>query len=312
MNDTNGPIFIVAPVRSGSTFLRLMLNSHPNILNPGECDFLFEKIDDEGNFPDVSSYHEWLSQDRIFQAKELDINKKLTYSELMNSFVQQMERKNEKLSMNLHHNFIRVPSVFPKAKYIHLLRDPRDVARSCIGMGWVGNVYHGVDVWIKAEKSWDDLKENLNSEQYLEVKYENILENFEKELTSICEFIGVEYTNSMLDYAKNSTYELPDKNLSYQWKKKYSKRELQLVESKVSTMLLNRGYELSEHAKYRPSILEVLKLMLENKLFRIKVQIKVYGLALYIKNYLSKKLNILSWQKECKSQMNKIQVKGLK
>lgn len=65
------PVFLVAPVRSGSTLLHLMLDSHPNIVNPSECDFLFDKAADDGTPPDVGHYQEWLKFNRIFLAKKL-------------------------------------------------------------------------------------------------------------------------------------------------------------------------------------------------------------------------------------------------
>ncbi|KJV06249.1 sulfotransferase [Methylocucumis oryzae] len=44
-------IFICGALRSGSTMLRLMLDHHPNIVNPGEFDFLFDYMYEDGSFP---------------------------------------------------------------------------------------------------------------------------------------------------------------------------------------------------------------------------------------------------------------------
>ena len=306
------PIFIVAPVRSGSTFLRLMLDSHPEITNPGECDFLFDLVSDSGEMPEIIKYHEWLSINRIFQSKNIDIDKSLNYKELMDSFVKQFQKPEAVLSMNVHCHFQRIPHVFPNARYIHLLRDPRDVARSCIGMGWVGNVYYGVDIWADAEKSWDKLKVTLRPEQHIEVRYEELLNDIEKVLGEICDFYGVEYTNKMLSYADNSSYELPNKNLSYQWKKKYSNKELRLVEGKVSGLLLDRGYELSGTILVKPGLVEKFRLMFQNKLYRVQHSIKSYGWVLYIKNLIANKLGIKPLINSCKREINAINLKGLK
>jgi len=312
MNKNNSPVFIVAPVRSGSTLLRLMLDSHPIITNPGECDFLFDLISDDGQYPDVNVYHEWLSLNRIFQSKKLKVDENLNYPELMNSFIKQFSHDNTVLSLNVHRHFHRIPKVFSNARYIHLLRDPRDVARSCMRMGWVGNVYYGIDIWEEAEKSWGHLKKTLPSSQYIEIKYENLLDDIEKGLTIICEFLGVEYSKGMMDYAKDSTYDLPNKNLCYQWKTKYSKRELQLVEGRVSKMLLARGYELSGYSSIQPSSFEKFILMIKNKTFRIRHQINKYGLRLYVKKTIANKLGISRWRNECVHRINVIDIKGLK
>lgn len=312
MNKNYSPIFIIAPVRSGSTFLRLMLDSHPNIVNPGECDFLFDLVSDNGKYPMTNVYHEWLTFNRIFQAKNINIDKELSYSELMDSFIEQLKQDNSVLSMNVHRHFHRIPKVFSNARYIHLLRDPRDVARSCIGMGWVGNVYYGIDIWVEAEKSWDLLKKTLKPNQFIEIKYEDLLDDIEKGLTAICEFHGVEYSESMLNYAKTSTYKLPNKNLSYQWKKKYSKRELQLVEGKVSKMLLERGYELSGYSPEKPNFFERVVLLIQNKIFCVQYKIKKYGLNLYVKNVVANRIGINSWKNECKRRISEINIKWLK
>lgn len=312
LSNTLMPVFLIGPVRSGSTFLRLMLDSHPDMSNPGECDFLFDLIDENGIPPDMENYYKWLFLNRIFQAKNLKTDKSLNYSDLMCSFVEQLKISDSVLSMNIHRHFYKIPHVFPNARYIHLIRDPRDVARSCIGMGWVGNVYYGVDIWMEVEKSWDILKKTLSSDQYLEIKYEDLLDDIKRGLTTICKFLGVEYSEGMMDYAKNSTYSLPDKNLSYQWKTKYSERDLQLVEGKVSKMLLDRGYKLSGYTQVKPGTIEKLALMIQNKKFHIRHNIKKYGFALYLKNVIANKFGINSWRNECQHRINAIDIKGLK
>lgn len=312
MAKKNIPTFIVAPVRSGSTFLRLMLDSHPSIVNPGECDFLFDLVSANGRNPEIDIYHDWLTYNRIFQAKHLKVEKKFNYPELMNSFVNQLQKDDAVLTMNTHRDFFKIPYIFPNARYIHLLRDPRDVARSCIGMGWAGNAYYGVDIWKEAEESWDVLKKLLKPGQYIEIKYEDLLDDINIGLTTICEFIGVEYSERMMDYAKNSSYGLPDKSLSYQWKKKYTDRDLQIVEGKVSKLLLERGYELSGYSPVKPNIFERLVLLIQNKIFCVQLKIKTYGLNLYVKNVVANKFGINSWKNECKQRMNVINIKGLK
>lgn len=305
------PVFIVAPVRSGSTLFRLMLDSHPEITNPSESDFLFDILNDDQDFPSKEEYLEWLSVNRIFQATGLNVDNSLSYKELLDSFITQMHTS-EILTINIHRNFHLIPKVFPNARYIHLTRDPRDVARSCIGMGWVGHVYYGVDTWVKSEKSWDKLKSQLNAEQYIELQYEQLLSDLEVNLSKICEFLGVSYTDKMLDYAKTSSYELPNKSLCYQWKEKYSQREIQLVEGKVSDMLIERGYKLSNLALIRPNNFEKLELKIKNSIFRWRFSIKRYGLSLFLQSYVARKLNITKWVKLNKIKVNEIDTRYLK
>ena len=306
------PVFLVASERSGSTLLRLMLDSHPSIANPGECDFLFDQVKDDGSQPNVDQYREWLALDRIFLGRKLTIDPSLGFVDLINSFVSQMKRPNSVMVMNIHRNFYRIPQYFPQARYIHLIRDGRDVARSCIGMDWVGNTYYGIDIWLEAETAWDSLKASLQPSQYMEIRYEDILENIESGLGRICKFLGTEYSQRMLDYTTHSTYSLPDKNLCYQWKSKYNERELSLVESKASDVLAKYGYELSGVSICGPSLFERVSLFVQNKLFRIRRRISVYGYSLFFQYVLAKRLKISPWERALIARINAVNAKLIK
>ena len=273
---------------------------------------MFDRVTDDGDYPDVSNYHKWLSNNRIFQAKKLDLDENLTYPDLMRSFVEQLYGQKSVLGINVHRNFQRIPMVFPDAKYIHLLRDPRDVARSCIGMGWVGHVYYGADIWMDAERSWNQLKSSLNNSQYLEIKYEDLLSDNVATLTAICEFVGVNYSERMMDYADRSSYDLPDKRFSLQWKKKYSTRELRLVEGKIGQLIVDSGYELSGLSPVIPGRLERMVLSFQNKAYRVKFNIGKYGLMLYLERCLSDRLGWRSWRDSCQERINQIDIMGLK
>src|SRR4030067_592588 len=116
----------------------------------------------------------------------------------------------------------------------------------------------------------------------------------------------------MMDYASKSTYSLPDKSLSYQWKTKYNKRELSLVESKAGKMLLERGYELSGVFICGPNLIEKAKLYIQNKWFRIMRQISIYGFSLFFQYYLARKLGISQWERSLKTKINAANIKMIK
>jgi len=288
------PVFICGALRSGSTMFHLMLDSHPNISNPGEFDFLFDAIGKNGVLPDTLVYKDYLSRNRIFNAKKLSIDSSLSYQNLINSFIEQLSINKEFLALNIHRNFDRAGTMFPKAKFIHLLRDPRDVARSSIGMNWAGNVYYGVNHWIDTEESWDKLRTILDEEQYLEVRFEDLISNTKRALESVCQFIGVEFTDNMFDYQHTSTYSKPDIALINQWQRKLSQQELQNVESKVSAMMKDRNYPLSGHPIKMPSFFERIMLSIQNKFYKASQGIKRYGFILYASYRLSERAGIKS------------------
>lgn len=305
-------IFICGALRSGSTLFHLMLNSHPNIKNPGEFDFLFDQVSNDGGFPKASDYIKYLSSDRIFNSKSLAINDSLDYLGLVRSFVNQLSEDNKVLAINIHRNFEHAYKIFPEAKFIHLLRDPRDVARSSIGMNWAGNVYYGVDHWLDTERSWDRLVTCLGNNQSVEVRFEKLISEPVNTLEYVCDFLDVTYTDEMFNYEKNSTYSKPDITLINQWKKKLNCNELKCVEYKVKEMMLSRKYGLSGVEIRAPNYLERSNLFLQNKLFRLYKGIKVYGFPLYAAYKMTDKLNLNSWHVLMKKKKSDIDRKHLK
>jgi len=289
-----------------------MLDSHPDISNPGEFDFLIDLLGSNGQAPDPQRYRRWLATHRGFQAMGLAVDPALGYAELMHAFVKQLCRDDKVLTMNVHRHFDRLPGLFPQARYIHLIRDPRDVALSTIGMGWAGNVHSGVNIWAESERSWDRLAASLASDRYMEVRYEVLLENLVEELTKICRFLDVDYSPRMLDYSARSSYTVPDPQLRYQWKRKCTSRELQLVDWKLGGMLLQRKYELSGLPPRKPRLLELLRMAIQDKVYRVRFRIRRYGMVLYLENLVASRARIVSWQASCQSRINRIDVKYLK
>jgi hypothetical protein len=292
--------------------LRLMLDAHPGISNPGEFDFLTELVGRDGRMPSPTRYRRWLATDRIFLDTRLAVDTSLDYRQLVASFIEQLRRRDRVLTLNMHHHFERIPHLFPDARYIHLLRDPRDVARSSIGMGWAGNVYRGVDIWAVAERSWDRLAATLTPDRYLEIRYEDLLQNVTGELEKICHFLGLDYSAQMLSYPSRSTYAAPDAQLRYQWKKQCSPTELAWVDWKLGSMLQRRQYEASAFGPRRPTLLQRATLAVQDKSYRIRFRIKRYGLGLYLENFLASRLRMAPWLDSCRRRINEVDAEYLK
>lgn len=308
------PFFLVGAERSGTTLLRLMLNHHPEISWVQEFEYSVDLVTDNGQFPSLNAYYDWLETHRIFQSMEFSIDKNLDYSELVDSFLLQIYNPTEHkiIGATVHRHFDRILSIWNDACFIHLIRDPRDVARSCIGMGWSGNVWYGCDRWLEAEILWDKLKNKISPDRYIEIRYEDLIKDPVKILTFVCNFMELDYHEQMLNYDENTTYSTPDPKLIQQWKKKLSDLEIQLVESKVGFLLVDRGYELSNLPYINPDQFQRQQLKIEDWLYRVKFRLNRLGLSLFIADFLSRKLGLNSWQKQIKLQINEIEKKYLK
>ena len=288
------PIFLVGSERSGTTLLRLMLDHHPNICWCSEFEYSVELISPDGKLPTLEEYYEWLETSRIFQATGFKINRNLSYPQLVDDFMRQQQASPNQsvIGATVHHHFDRLLHVWPDAKFIKILRDGRDVARSCIGMKWAGNLWRGADRWIEAEHLWADLARSLPQERYIVFKYEDLITDPAAVLGRICEFMGTDYNPAMLTYPQNTTYSTPDPKLVSQWKKKLSDKEIQLVEARIGNMLAERGYELSGLPGIEVSSLQVLSLHLHNYLMRTWGRLQDHGLPVIAMDFVSRRLGL--------------------
>src|SRR5262245_58902733 len=132
--------FLVGSVRSGTTLLRLMLDHHPEIACSADMSYAIDGLPEGSGWPEMREYLRWLQAHRIFRDDNWWIDPALSYPELMESFLRQKKGAKSVVCAVVHHTFSRLLRIWPEARFIHLLRDGRDVAHSCIGMGWYGNM----------------------------------------------------------------------------------------------------------------------------------------------------------------------------
>ncbi len=317
LNDSSedlNPIFLVGSERSGTTVLRLMLSHHTQIAWCQEFEYVVDRVTDDGQFPNLDQYYEWLETHRVFQARSFLIDRNLDYCQLVNSFLYQQKNRDGKtlIGATVHRHFDRLLKIWPDARFIHLIRDARDVARSCISMGWSGNVWTGARRWVEAEQLWQKLKTQISAERYIEITYENLIETPEEVLTKLCHFLGTDYHEAMLSYPQNTTYELPNSSFIQQWKHKLSEQEVQLIESRASDLLQANGYQLSGLPPLTVSSMMVLQLKLQDWWSRVAFRVKRFGLGLFIADYLSRNLKIKSWERQIQLKMNEISSRYLK
>lgn len=306
------PFFLVGSERSGTTMLRLMLNHHSALSWPYEFDFSVDAIPENDRWPDVDAYVDWLSIHRIFLATGLRADRSLSFPDLLHSFLQQTaEREGVKvIGATCHRHFDKLLRVWPSARFIHILRDPRDVALSCIQMGWAGNVWFAVDRWIKAEESWDRLARKIAHERFIEIRYEQLVAEPEATLRSICDFVGVVYESCMLEYSATSTYSEPDPSLLYQWKHRASPEELGILEYKLGPLLEARNYAPSGIAAQPPASLAWLRL--HDKLYRTRYRLNVFGIGRMVLDLLHRHIGLGNVGRKNRLAMNRIETSRLK
>lgn len=307
--DTTRPVFLVGAERSGSTLLRLMLDSHPEITCCEGFEFMVAQIGDDGSRPEIKAYHDYLSTQPIFGSSNLTIDPSLSFDELLNDFFAQRLNISGKgiVAAMVHMDIDRILHVWPEARFIHLIRDPRDVALSVIQMGWFGNVYTAVDKWIHAETGWAKLLPKIADDRWIELQFADLISDHEAQLERVCSFLGVEYTDQMLSYADETDYGLPNPSRIASWKGKMSDRDVRLLEGKVGPLLAERGFEPSGLEPLVPSGADLVRVEVEGRIGKWKQRIDRFGLRLFIERGLTRVVPSESYKKSVQLRFNEIE-----
>lgn len=93
----------------------------------------------------------------------------------------------------------RLCQYFPDAKFIHIIRDVRDVCISLLKQNWHGpTVVQTAEYWSNAVHDCITAGRRLEPHQYLEIAYEDLVLDTENTLKKICRFLQEDYYKSML------------------------------------------------------------------------------------------------------------------
>ena len=260
---------------------RLMLGAHPDLVEIGENQFMVDGLND----PNAANFNydaHWLRHERVFRMRNLTCPDNLDGRNLLEDMIDQMrDGRPGPPVITFHADIDVLDRLFPTARYIHIYRDPRDVANSATKFGWSGNVYYGADFWLAAEESWARKKTTLDPSRYAEVRYEDLVMNAPAELARLCDFLGIVFTEAMFGYADKSTYDKPDPKLTQQWKRKLTARQIALVEHRCGPLTDQLGYERAYPDLQSLGALSTLHLAVDNKLRKIAAAIRFYGLRDY-------------------------------
>jgi hypothetical protein len=302
------PFFVVGAERSGTTVFRLMLDSHPELSVCPEFEYVVDPLAGRDDLPSAEEFRDKLASDWVFLVNDFNVDPSLSYVDLASSFLSQHQRRSggRMVGAVVHRNFDQLSRIWPDARYIHLVRDPRDVARSVVNMGWAGNVWHGVERWIEAEQIWDSLRTSLDPSRFLNVKYEELVLEPEATLRSVCDFLGTQFSSEMLHYPGQTSYQAPDASLVEQWRRKQTTREISLVEAKAGELMRARGYSLYGEKGYYPSGAMRVFLRAHDKLGRARFRARRLGPSLYVRELFSRRLHLKAWQRRLEPELREI------
>ena len=212
------PIIVGSP-RSGTTLLRFMLDSHPELAIPPETGFLkfgrnFRGRGDQLRqkfyraIVDYADPHpSWADFEipaEVFWAALNEINPFNIY-EGYRAFYRLYAHRHGKSRWGdktplycLEMNVIR--RVLPEARFIHIIRDGRDAALSLRQMwfspGWT--IETQAAYWRNCVLA--ARRAGMGCADYLEIRYEDLILHARETLERVCSHIGFTYDDAMLNY----------------------------------------------------------------------------------------------------------------
>jgi len=276
---TTTPFFIVGSGRCGSTLLRVMLASHSRLtippetwfliplvkrfsidrsLIPGEVEAAVATITSDYRWPDMKIDAQGFRQAvaRLTEPRVRDL------AEVVYRWHVQAEGKarwGDKTPVYIE----IVPELalmFPGSKFIHLVRDGRDVAKSFKSTGWDSGgrwLHDNTREWLKAVTlHWRWVHSEFR-DRILLIRYEDLLLDMEATLRRICHFIGEEFEPRMLTWADKVDEQVPEREQVRhtklkltigaegvaRWRHEMSARELFVAEAFMGSQLSRLGYE---------------------------------------------------------------------
>ena len=266
---TNPHFFIVGSGRNGSTLLATILNAHKDVVIPPEQFVLPYAI--------IRRYifFFWTSNKWINNVKSLISNPQKTikwdidvsnihsngkdvpfiFNNIFNTY-KDSSNSSSKIwgdKSPLNTNFIQyIYPEFPDAKYIFLIRDPRDVALSYRKYLGSDSFRFGIWKWKDSVKSYDYLLKRTN---VLLVKYENLVESPTIELNRITDFLSLSSDDSIskskvsaekMGVEEDSHHQNLRKPISSssvgKWKNELSETDLSYFTKNIKTEMKRFGY----------------------------------------------------------------------
>jgi len=308
--------FLIGAERSGTTLLRLMLNHHPAIACLGEFNLAFEGLNEDGSEPDRETYHKRLNLSRTYRYSGVEVSADLDCREAIPALLEALHRKDGTgkhiVGASIHARYLEALRYWPELRFIHLVRDPRDVAPSAVAMGWIATCWHATELWLKAESAVEDLRKVLPADRIASVRFEDLVSQPEQELTRLCALLGVEYDARMLSYPEDSTYSPPDPSAASRWRKRMPRRDVREVEARAAEVMQRRGYELSGIKPLRMNTYRRAVLAARNRFGRFRARLNTYGPGVLLQYTIARRFDLAEMERRATLKIQDIDQKNLR
>lgn len=302
-----GPVFIVGAPRSGTTMLQFILDDLPNLSMPtGESHFFIPLYRNQQRFPDLGTR---VGMHHLLQTIN-DFNPTFLYSDLhgvkfdvdrlTDAFLDEGRTSiRDVIAGIFEHNargmgksrwgdktpyyalhLDKLIEWWPNARVIHLVRDGRDVALSLFGRQHdfsAYNIYYAAQYWQKYVDVCREQGSRLPADQYLEIRYEDVLNDKDVAMQAVCDFIGEPLPDEALQPQAGlgeASRQLKTVNRDNQnkWRRTLNAWQIRVFESEAGATLLQSGYPVMTSTRRLPIPIRALYRLhnaLSIKLYRL-------------------------------------------
>jgi hypothetical protein len=185
------PTFVLSTVRSGSTLLRVLLDSHSQIHSPHELHLRDLAVESKSKY-----------SDRSLKAVGLDVTgaQYLLWDRLLH---RELTRSGKRLLVNKTPSDVfiadRLLECWPDARFIFLLRHPAAIAASRQAVRPQDTPERNAEMVLRYG---DALERARTTYPGLTVRYEDLASDPRAATQRLCEFLGVEWEPAMLEYGR--------------------------------------------------------------------------------------------------------------
>jgi len=280
------PIFIVGANRSGTTLLRLILNAHPRIAIPDELIYFDSRLAgipiECWRQPDLSSstyeaFVERFLKQNCAPLEELDksaLRKKILagphdlrapYRCALRAWADHYgkARWGEKTPANLFYADI-VLEMFPEAQFLYIVRDPRAGVASMQRVSFFPDdiIFNALSRRKHDIEGRRLLESSVPAKQIRTVHYENLVQDPESTMHSICSFLSEDYTTEIFrfheeagtymkdeaerDYNQAATHPITDDRINA-WQDSLTADQVAAIESLCAPIMRSFGYSPTGH-----------------------------------------------------------------
>ncbi|WP_273150349.1 sulfotransferase family protein [Methylophaga thiooxydans] len=319
MDNSITPILLLASERSGTNLLRAIVSSHSQIASPSPFSmidalasryFMYARLEDKNHFQQLIEDSIELTQVHLnpwpSRFSVNDVKKKLKQNsfwdvfKVMNTLYTELENKKHWFSKepSLFRHIYELAIHFPEAKFVYMVRDPRDVVSSIVKGGvHEQNVCNAAIRWRQEQELiLNAYTDPVLRDRIFMLKYEDLIQNQEDLVKKLMSFVEINFEEQQLTFYKDKrVIEHSQKSEFWQnlskpinqensgkYRKSLSVKQIKLIESICWNEMKMLGYKTENQSPMHVS-------------FKVKVFYRVHG-------RIKKMIKKLSWSQESKRQ----------